>query len=132
MNTTITSPSAVDTAAAPAAVGPYSQAIIAGDTIYVSGQLPIDPASGQAVAGGYREQAAQSLANIAAILAAAGSSMDKVVKTTAFLTDVGQLGEVNEAYAVAFGDGPLPARSAFQVVALPTGAHVEIEAIAVR
>ena len=122
---------AVSTTAAPGAVGPYSQGIEAGNLVFVSGQLPIDAATGAFVPGGAAEQAAQSLKNIAAVLAAAGCTMDDVVKTTVFLTDMGKFTEVNEAYAKFFR-GACPARSAFQVGALPKGAQVEIEAIALK
>lgn len=123
---------AVATPDAPAAIGPYSQAIVAGDTIYVSGQLPIDPATGELVEATIASQVTQSLRNLGAILHAAGSSMERVVKTTVFLADLAHFAEANVHYEAAFPSQPRPARSAFQVVALPRGALVEIEAIATR
>jgi 2-iminobutanoate/2-iminopropanoate deaminase len=121
---------AIDTAAAPAAIGPYSQAVRVGELLFVSGQLPIDPATGEFAGPGVREEAVQSLANARAILAAAGSSMQRVVKTTVLLTDITDFAIVNEAYAEAFTGAVLPARAAYQVAALPKGARVEIELIA--
>jgi 2-iminobutanoate/2-iminopropanoate deaminase len=121
---------AIDTAAAPAAIGPYSQAVRVGELLFVSGQLPIDPATGEFAGPGVREEAVQSLANARAILAAAGSSMHRVVKTTVLLTDIADFAIVNEAYAEAFTGAVLPARAAYQVAALPRGARVEIELIA--
>ena len=115
---------------APAAIGPYSQGICAaGDAIYVSGQLPIDPATGAFPEGGIREQTRQSLKNVQAILKAAGTDMSAVVKTTVLLADIGEFAAMNEVYAEFFSE-PFPARAAFQVAALPKGAKVEIEAIA--
>ena len=122
---------AIATNAAPGAVGPYSQGIEADGLVFVSGQLPVDPATGVFVPGGAAEQATQSLKNISAVLAAAGCTMEDVVKTTVFLTDMGKFAEVNEVYA-AFFKGDCPARSAVQVGALPKGAQVEIEAIAAK
>ena len=121
---------AVSTKNAPAAIGPYSQAVRSGDTIYVSGQLPIDPATG-AMPEDVAAQAKQSLANVKAVLEAAGSSMEKVVKTTIFLADIADFAAVNEVYAAAFPQ-PCPARSCFAVAALPKSAKIEIEAIAVK
>jgi 2-iminobutanoate/2-iminopropanoate deaminase len=121
---------AIETAAAPAAIGPYSQAVRVGDLLFVSGQLPIDPATGEFAGPGVREEAVQSLENARAILAAAGSSMERVVKTTVLLTDIADFAIVNEAYAEAFTGAVLPARAAYQVAALPKGARVEIELIA--
>ncbi|NCC84610.1 MAG: RidA family protein [Clostridia bacterium] len=121
----------VQTDKAPAAIGPYSQAIIIGDLVYTSGQLPLDPATGTmpvAVA----DQARQSLRNIQAILEAAGSSMDKVVKTTVFLKDMNTFAEMNAAYAEFFTEGTYPARSAVEVARLPKDAMLEIEAIALK
>lgn len=122
---------AIATTAAPGAVGPYSQGIEANGLVFVSGQLPVDPATGAFAPGGVAEQTAQSLKNISAVLAAAGCTMDDVVKTTVFLTDMGKFAEMNEVYATFF-QGDCPARSAFQVGALPKGAQVEIEAIAAK
>ncbi|NII42622.1 2-iminobutanoate/2-iminopropanoate deaminase [Curtobacterium flaccumfaciens] len=122
---------AVHTDKAPAAVGAYSQAVRAGDLLFVSGQLPIDPATGVFAGPGVREEAAQSLQNGAAILAAAGSDMSGVVKTTVLLTDIADFTAVNEVYGEYFNGAVLPARAAYQVAALPRGARVEIEFIAV-
>ena len=120
---------AVHTDAAPAAVGAYSQAVVVGDLAFVSGQLPIDPATGEFAGPGVREEAAQSLRNGAAVLEAAGSGIAHVVKTTVLLADIGDFAVVNEVYAEVFsaGGGVLPARAAYQVGALPKGARVEIE-----
>ena len=118
----------VSAESAPAAIGPYSQAVISGGTVYVAGQLPIDPATGQ-MPGPAADQARQSLANIGEILKAAGSSFDKVLRTGIFLTDLADFQAVNEVYATFFS-GSYPARSTVQVAALPRGAKVEIEAVA--
>ncbi len=114
---------------APAAIGPYSQAIRTGNLLFVSGQLPVNPATGAVVDGDAKAQAAQSCANLAAILAEAGGSLASVVKTTVFITDMAHFPLVNEAYAAAFG-APFPARSCVAVRALPLGCLVEIEAVA--
>ena len=119
----------IATAGAPAAIGPYSQAVEAGGCVYVSGQLPINPATGQMAEGGVAELTRQSLANIRAILAEAGLGMENVVKTTVMLADMADFAEMNAVYAEFF-TAPFPARSAFAVKALPKGALVEIEAIA--
>lgn len=116
---------------APAAIGPYSQAVQAGGTVYVSGQIPIDPAVGELVPGGIAEQTRQSLRNIRSILEAAGYSMKDVVKTTVLLADIADFAGMNEVYAEFFEE-PYPARAAFQAAAIPKGAKVEIECIAVR
>lgn len=121
----------ISTINAPAAVGPYSQAVMAGDFIYVSGQLPIDPKTGSFPSDDIKELAKQSMNNIASILSEAGSSMDKIVKTTIYLKDLSDFAAVNEVYA-SFFKGVFPARSCFEVAALPKGARLEIEAIAVR
>lgn len=121
---------ALHTENAPAAIGPYSQAIQAGNTIYVSGQLPVDPATGEFAGADITAQTKQSLTNIKNILAAAGTDMSKVVKTTVLLSDIAEFGAMNEVYAEFFAE-PYPARAAFQVAALPKGAKVEIEAVAV-
>ena len=115
---------------APSAIGPYSQAVAAGDTVYVSGQLPIDPATGQ-LAEGIAAQTRQSLENIKAILQAAGLTLDHVVKTTVLLKDIGDFNAMNDVYGTYF-QGVCPARAAFQVADLPRGGMVEIEAVAVR
>ncbi len=119
----------VNTEAAPAAVGPYSQAIRVGNLLFVSGQLPIDPATGAFVEGGVQEQTAQSLKNLEAILAEEGAGLDSVVKTTVFLANMDDFAAMNKVYASRFEAAP-PARSAFQVARLPKNAQVEIEAIA--
>ena len=115
---------------APAAIGPYSQAVQAGGSIYVSGQLPINPATGEFAGADIRAQARQSLENIKAILAAAGTDMAHVVKTTVLLQDMADFAAMNEVYAEYFSE-PYPARAAFQVAKLPKDALVEIEAVAV-
>ena len=119
----------VSTTKAPAAIGPYSQAVCAGGFVYVSGQIPLDPATGEFAGPDIRTQTRQSLKNIAAILAAAGSGMDRVVKTTVLLKDIGDFAAMNEVYAEAF-TAPYPARAAFEAAALPKGALVEIECVA--
>ena len=121
----------IATPLAPAAIGPYSQAVEAGNTLYVSGQLPINPATGQFAEGGIKELTAQSLTNMKAILEAAGMSFDNVVKTTVFLADMADFADMNEVYAQFFA-APFPAHSAVAVKTLPKGARVEIECIAVR
>lgn len=116
---------------APAAIGPYSQAVEAGGTVYVSGQLPVNPATGAFAEGGIKELTAQSLTNIKNILAEAGLTMDNVVKTSVFLADMNDFAEMNEAYATFFS-APFPARSAVAVKTLPKNARIEIECIAVK
>lgn len=122
---------AISTTQAPAAIGPYSQAIEANGTIYVSGQLPINPATSEFAEGGIKELTAQSLTNIKNILAEAGLTMTNVVKTSVFLADMADFAEMNEVYAQFFS-APFPARSAVAVKTLPKGARVEIECIAVK
>lgn len=122
---------AISTINAPAAIGPYSQAIEANGTVYVSGQLPIDPATGNFAGGDIKALARQSLNNIKSILAEEGLSMKNVVKVTVLLSDIANFAAVNEVYAEFF-EAPYPARSAFAVAALPKGSDIEIEAIAVR
>ncbi len=119
------------TSHAPAAIGPYSQAIRVGQWLYTSGQIPLNPATGELVAGGIVEQTEQVMNNLAAVLEAAGLSFAQVVKTTIFLTDLGSFSQVNEVYARRFTSTP-PARSTVQVAALPRGALVEIELVAVE
>ena len=121
---------AISTPAAPAAIGPYSQAIDAGALVFVSGQLPVDPATG-AIPDGAAAQAEQAVANVRVILEAAGLGLDRVVKTTVFLADLADFAAVNDAYARAFR-APFPARSCVQVAAIPKGARLEVEAIAAR
>ncbi len=113
---------------APAAIGPYAQARIAGGLLFVSGQLPIDPATGAFAGPDAPTQAARSLTNIAAIAEAAGTSLSKAVKMTVYVTDLTQFKAVNEVYA-AFFQAPFPARSTVEVSALPLGASVEIDAV---
>lgn len=120
----------IQTEHAPAAIGPYSQAVQAGGSIYVSGQLPINPATGEFAGADIRAQARQSLENIKAILAAAGTDMAHVVKTTVLLQDMADFAAMNEVYAEYFSE-PYPARAAFQVAKLPKDALVGIEAVAV-
>lgn len=122
---------AVTTSAAPAAIGPYSQGVQAGGTVYVSGQLPIDPATGAFPGEDITAQTKQSLSNIQAILTEAGMAMTDVVKTTVLLADIADFAAMNEVYSTFFS-APYPARAAFQVAALPKGAKVEIEAVAVK
>ena len=119
----------VSTDRAPAAIGPYAQAVTLNGLIITSGQLPIDPATG-AFPEGIQAQTRQSLTNVKAILEAAGSSMDKVVKTTVFLSDMNNFGAMNEVYATFFTEGSYPARSAVEVACLPKDALVEIEVTA--
>lgn len=121
----------ISTQAAPAAIGPYSQGVGAGGIVITSGQIPLDPATGNFVEGGVAEQTRQSLLNVQAILAAAGLTLENVVKTTVFLKDMNDFAAMNEVYATFFPSNP-PARSAVQVGKLPRDAMVEIEAIAVR
>ena len=121
----------ISTAKAPAAIGPYSQATDLGSLVITSGQLPIDPATG-AFPEGIQEQTKQSLTNVKAILEAAGLTMDSVVKTTVFLSDMNNFGAMNEVYATFFTEGSYPARSAVEVVRLPKDALVEIEVIAAK
>jgi len=120
----------ISTSEAPAAVGPYSQAVRVGSTIYCAGQIPLDPKSGQIVSGDISAQTRRVLDNVAAILKAEGLTFDNIVKTTIFLTNLGDFQTVNEVYGSYFRNQP-PARSTVQVSALPKGANVEIEVIAV-
>ena len=119
----------INTSKAPAAIGPYSQAIRVGNLIYTSGQIPIDPATGVFVEGGIKEQTRQSLSNIKAILEEAGISMSNVVKTTVFLADMNDFADMNAVYAEFFEE-PYPARSAVAVKSLPKGALVELDVVA--
>jgi 2-iminobutanoate/2-iminopropanoate deaminase len=125
---------AISTGEAPAAIGPYSQAIRAGGMLFVSGQLPISPgaAAGTPLPTAFAEQTAQALANLRAVVEAGGLTLDDVVKTTIFTTDLTRFGEINDAYASVFSSPTPPARATVQVAALPAGAGVEIEAVAVR
>jgi len=119
----------IQTENAPAAIGPYSQAIKAGGFVFVSGQIPIDPQTGEFVAGGIAEQTKQVLTNLAAVLEAAGSGLDRVVKTTVFLADMKEFPGMNEVYATFFS-APPPARATIAAAGLPRDARVEIEAVA--
>ena len=123
---------AISTAAAPAAIGPYSQAVRIGNLLYTSGQIPLDPASGQIVPGGIAEQTTRVLENLQAVLAAAGSDIDRVVRTTVFLQDMNDFAAMNAVYARYFApEGVVPpARSTVQVARLPKDALVEIDVIA--
>ena len=119
----------INTVNAPAAIGPYSQATEFNGLIFVSGQLPIDPATGKLVEGDIKAMTRQSMNNIKAILEAAGSGLDKILKTTVLVKDLGTFGEVNAAYGEFF-PGQAPARACFEVAGLPKGALIEIEAVA--
>jgi len=119
----------VSTKKAPAAVGPYSQGVRVGDFVFTAGQVPLDPETGQLVEGGTGEQTRQVMQNLGQVLEAAGSSLANVVKTTIFVTDIGDFAMVNHVYGSFFAADP-PARSTVQVAALPLGAKVEIEAVA--
>ncbi len=121
----------INTKAAPAAIGPYSQAIQVGNLVYTSGQIPINPATGSFVEGGIQEQTRQSLNNVKAILEEAGLGMENVIKTTVFMADMGDFAAMNEVYAQFFVE-PYPARSAIAVKTLPKGALVEIEVVAAK
>jgi len=120
---------AVKTDAAPGALGPYSQAIVAGGMVYCAGQIPLDPATGNIVSGGIAPQTEQVLKNLGAVLKAAGSGLDRAVKTTVFLKDMNDFAAMNEVYAKHFGALP-PARSTVQVARLPRDVAVEIEVVA--
>lgn len=119
----------ISTTEAPAAIGPYSQATVAGGFLFTAGQIPLDPTTGEIVAGDVVAQATQVLANLAAVLKAAGCGWGDVVKTTVFLTDMADFPRVNEVYAATLG-AARPARSTVQVSALPRGVNVEIELVA--
>lgn len=122
--------SAIETSNAPGAIGPYSQGMKTGDLLFTSGQLPIDPATGKMVDGSVADRAHQAIKNLKAVVEAAGGNLADVVKTTVFLADIGDFQEVNTVYAEYF-ESPFPARSAFQVAALPLGAALEIEAVVI-
>ena len=119
----------IQTETAPAAIGPYSQAIRANGLVFCSGQIPIDPTTGKFVAGGIAEQTEQVLKNLSAVLEAAGSSLERVVKTTVFLADMAEFAEMNEVYG-RFFTGQTPARATVAAAGLPRDARVEIEAVA--
>ena len=124
-----TSLEAISTTAAPAAIGPYSQGVRIGDFLFISGQLPLDPETGEFVAGGIEAKTHQVIKNISAIVEAAGGDLSRVVKTTVFLKDMKNFVAMNKVYETYFGAAP-PARSAVQAAALPKDADIEIEAIA--
>jgi 2-iminobutanoate/2-iminopropanoate deaminase len=120
----------ISTPDAPKAVGPYSQAVLVGDTLYCSGQIPLNPVTGEVVAGGVREQAECVFLNLGAVLRASGMDFSDVVKATIFTTDLSKFGELNEVYSSYFSE-PYPARSTVQVSALPRGVQVEVEVVAI-
>jgi len=122
-------PSAIQTTDAPAAIGPYSQAVRAGSLLFVSGQIPLDPETGEVIDGDIAAQTRRVMESLGAILRAADADFSQVVRTTIFLTDLGNFGQVNEVYGSYFGDPP-PTRATVQVAALPKGVGVEIDAIA--
>ena len=119
----------ISTDAAPGAVGPYSQAVRAGSLVFTAGQIPLDPATGEMAGPAIEAQTRQVLTNVAAVLEAAGTGLDRAVKMTVFMTDLGQFQAMNGVYAEFFPEDP-PARSAFQVSALPLGAAIEMECVA--
>ena len=121
----------VKTDAAPKAIGPYAQAIVAGDMVFCSGQIPLDPVSGTLVTGTIEDETRRVLDNLEAVLRAAGCNLGDVVKTTIFVIDLGHFAAINKVYGDRFGSNP-PARATVQVAALPKGARIEIEAIALR
>lgn len=124
----------ITTKNAPSAIGPYSQAILieAKEMLFISGQIPIDPATGEVVSSDVKEQASQVLKNIKAILKEAGMDMENIIKTTIFLKDMSRFSDINEVYRGFFGEGDYPARSTIEVLRLPRDVEIEIEAIAVR
>ena len=122
---------AIHSPKAPAAIGPYSQAVLAGNTLYVSGQLPIDAGTGEFAGDDIKTQTRQSLTNIGHILSEAGFSFSDVVKSTVYLKDIADFADMNSVYAEFFSE-PFPARAAFQTAALPKDARVEIEVVAVK
>ena len=121
--------SVINTQDAPEAIGPYSQAAVANGFVFCSGQVPIDPSTGELVDGSIGDQTRRCVANLEAVLTAAGSGLDQIVKTTIFVTDMGNFAEVNEAYGSFFAAEP-PARATVGVASLPKGAEVEIECVA--
>ncbi|MEA2784770.1 MAG: 2-iminobutanoate/2-iminopropanoate deaminase [Candidatus Eremiobacteraeota bacterium] len=122
----------IQTTAAPAAIGPYAQAVAAGPYLFASGQIALDPVTGGLIDGDAAAQTRQVMANVAAVLAAAGLAFADIVKTTIFLTDMADFAAVNAVYGECFEDGPVPARSTVAVAALPRGSAVEIEVLALR
>lgn len=121
----------INTKSAPAPVGPYNQSVMAGNTLYISGQIPIDPATGEIVTGSIEDETRMVLENLKAIITAAGMTLDNVVKCSVFVTDMGMFGRINEVYASYFGAENAPARELVQVVMLPKNVNVEISAIAI-
>jgi 2-iminobutanoate/2-iminopropanoate deaminase len=121
----------IKTKRAPQAIGPYSQAVRAGGFVFASGQIPLDPQTGEFVAGGVAEQTEQVLHNLSAVLEAAGTSLERVVKTTVFLADMNDFAAMNEVYGRYFGEEAPPARATVEAARLPRDARVEIEAIAI-
>ena len=121
----------IETNKAPAAIGPYSQAIEVNGMIYTSGMIPIDPSTGELVTGSVEAQAEQAISNLEALLAASGSSIEKVVKTVVFISNMDDFGKINEVYAKHFKE-PYPARSCVQIARLPKDVAIEIEAVAVK
>lgn len=119
----------ISTKAAPAAIGPYSQAVAAGGLLFCSGQVPFDPETGELVSGSIAEETQRCMRNLEAVLAEAGTSLNQIVKTTIYVTDMNDFAEVNEAYGSFFDDEP-PARATVGVTALPKGARVEIDCVA--
>jgi 2-iminobutanoate/2-iminopropanoate deaminase len=120
----------IQSAGAPAPVGPYSQALAAGGFVFAAGQIPLDPASGRLVEGDIEEQTERVLANLGAVLEAAGSSLARVVRTTVYLADLADFPRMNEVYARHFASEPRPARTTIQAGRLPAGARIEVDAIA--
>ena len=125
-------PVPIKAADAPAAVGPYSQAVSMGPFVFLSGQLGLDPANGQLVAGGVENETRRAMVNLGAVLKSAGLSFNDVVKSTVYVTDIAEFSKVNAAYGEFFTSGTMPARATVGVASLPRGAHVEIEAVAMR
>ena len=125
-----TSARAATSADAPAPVGPYSQAVVAGGFVFASGQIPLDPRTGKLVSGEIEQQTERVLENLRAVLEAAGSSLERVVKASVYLVDLALFPRVNAVYARAFASDPKPARSTVQVAALPLGAEIEIDVVA--
>lgn len=123
---------AINTKQAPAPIGPYSQAIFSGNTLFISGQIPVDPGTGQLIKGNVRDETHQVMKNLKAILSASGLHFSDVVKTTIFVADMNNFGEVNEVYGKYFDNGNFPARETVQVAALPKAVQVEISMIAVK
>ena len=121
----------IKTSDAPEAIGPYSQGIEHNDLVFTSGQIPLNPNTGKLVEGDFKKEVAQVLNNVDAVLKEGGSSLDKAIKLTVFVTDLGKFSELNEVFESVFGENP-PARSALQVSALPLGVRVEIEAIGTK